>query len=73
MEQGPIPEDDGALPAYLAEMAGRACAGNPNLPQPLTGDGEIDLDWGSGQLHAEDEEAHSVQMSDKELEFEEDE
>ena len=71
--QGPIPEDDKALPAFLAEMAIRACDGNPNLPNPITGDGEIDLDLGSDRMGTENDEARSARGSNGELEFEEDE
>ena len=52
---GTAPTDPDALAGYLAELADRACVGNPNLPIPITAadDTEINLEVDLGDGTAE--------------------
>ena len=70
----PIPKDPEELMTHLAEMATRACVGNPNLPCPMMGDCELELDLGENTATPREweEEAHEPTPPDYPLEFEAD-
>ena len=65
--------DPDSLAEYLAEMADRACVGNPNLPIPISEKGETEIDLSVLREDRDGPGRASWIAPEEELEFEDDE
>ena len=72
-QMGKIPTAPDALAAYLAEMAVRACAANtnPNLPVPVRGGEDQELDLGA-TVTSDTERGDAEALGGMDMEFEND-